>query len=60
MLLATYIMFRQRVVVTLQRAQARAIRARTARLEATSSLVSTLPPRAVILVGDFMAIVGSS
>ena len=35
--------FLQRAVVTLQRAQARAIHARTARLEASSSPLSTLP-----------------
>ena len=52
--------FRQRIAVTLQRAQARAIHARTARLEATSSLLSTLPTCAVISAGDLMAIVGSS
>ena len=37
--------FEQRVAVTLQRAQARALHARTACLEATSSLPSTLPAR---------------
>ena len=52
--------FRQRTAVTLQRAQARALHARTARLEATSSLLSTLPACAVISAWELMAIVGSS
>ena len=52
--------FRQRIAVTLQRAQARAIHARMARLEATPSLLSSLPARAVISAGDLLAIVGSS
>ena len=52
--------FRQRVAVTLQRAQARAIHARTARLEASSSSLSTLPSRAIISARDLMAIAGSS
>ena len=48
--------FRQRVAVTLQRAQSRAIHARTAHLEASSSLVSTIPLCAIISVGDLMTI----
>ena len=49
-----------RVAVTLQRAQSRAIHARTARLEASSSSLSALPSRAIILAGDLMAIAGFS
>ena len=52
--------FRLRVDVTLQCAQARAIHACTARLEASSSSPSTLPSRAIISGGDFMAIAESS
>ena len=52
--------FRQRVAVALQRAQARAIHARTDRLEASSSSLSTFPSRAIISAGDLMAIAGSS
>ena len=52
--------FRQRVAVTLQGVQARAIHAHTARFEATSYLLSTLPSRAIISAEDLMAIVGSS
>ena len=52
--------FRRRVAVTLQRAQARAIHARTARLEASSSSLSTLPYRAIISAGDLMALAGFS
>ena len=40
--------------------QARAIHARTARLEASSSLISTLSSRAIILAEDLMTIGGSS
>ena len=49
-----------RIVVTLQRAQARAIHAHMARLEASPSLLSTLPSRAIISAGDLRAIAGSS
>ena len=52
--------FRQRVAVTLQRAQARANHARTAPLEASSSSLSPLPSRAIISAGDLMAIAGFS
>ena len=52
--------FRQRVVVTLQRAQARAIHARTARLEASLSSLSLLPSRAIISARGLMAIAGFS
>ena len=41
-------------------AQVGAIHARIARLQAASFLFCTLPARAAILVGDLMAIVGSS
>ena len=52
--------FRHCIAVTLQRAHARAIHVCTARLEATSSLLSTFPARTAISIGDLMAIVGSS
>ena len=52
--------FRQRVAVTLRRAQARAIHARTARLEASSSSLSTLASRAIISARDLVAIAGFS
>lgn len=48
--------FQQRLAVTFQCTQARAIHARTARLEASSSLLSTLPSRAVVSARDLMAI----
>ena len=44
--------FRQRAALTLRRAQARAIHARTTRLEAASSSLSTLPSRAIISAKD--------
>ena len=52
--------FRQGVAVTLYRAQARAIHARTTRLEVSSSSLSILPSRAIISTGDLMAIAGFS
>ena len=50
--------FRERITVTPQRAQARAIHAHTARLEATSSSLSTLPARAAISDGVLMRLWG--
>ena len=52
--------FSQGIAATLHGAQARAIHAHVARLEATSSLLSTLPASAIISTWDLMAIVGSS
>ena len=52
--------FRQRTAVTLQHAQARAIHARSARLEATSSSLFALPSCAIISPRDLMAIAGFS
>ena len=52
--------FRQRVAITLRCAQARAIHARTARLEASPSSLFTLPSCAIISAGNLMAISGSS
>ena len=50
--------FRKRVAVTPQRAQGRAIYARTARLEASPSSLSTLPSPAIISARDLMAVAG--
>ena len=51
---------RARIAITLQGAEAPSIHAPTTRLEATSSLLSTLPARAVISAWDLIAIVGIS
>ena len=52
--------FRHRVAVTLPCAQARRIHARTARLAASLSLLSSIPSRAIISTGDVTAIAGCS